>query len=68
MAKALLGHIYADQRTPAALASENARLRRRVADLEDLVVRLTAENDRLGVELGESLADVERQREELQPA
>lgn len=68
MAKALLGHVYADQRTPAALATENARLRRRVADLEDLVVRLTAENDRLAVQAAEAADDVPRQREELQPA
>ncbi len=68
MAKALLGHIYADQRTPAALASENARLRRRVSDLEALLVRLTAENDRLAAEVAESLAVVQQQREELQPA
>ncbi len=46
MAKALLGHltIPADG---SALAGENARLRRRVADLTALVEHLQEENDRL---------------------
>ncbi len=68
MAKALLGYVYADQRTPVVLVTENARLRRRVADLEEFVMRLTAENDRLAADLAESTAGGERSREELQPA
>ena len=46
MAKALMGHVNHDVRT-APLAVENSRLRRRVGDLEALVLRLQAENDRL---------------------
>lgn len=46
MAKALMGHVNHDGRT-ASLAVENSRLRRRVGDLEALVLRLQAENDRL---------------------
>ena len=45
MAKALLGHVNSDVRTTAVLAVENHRLRRRVQDLEALVLRLQAEND-----------------------
>ena len=47
MAKALIGHVTSDLRTTAALAVENRRLRRRVEDLETLVLRLQAENDQL---------------------
>ena len=47
MAKALLGHVNSDARTTAVLTVENRRLRRRVDDLEALVLRLQAENDRL---------------------
>ena len=47
MAKALLGHVNSDVRTTSVLAVENHRLRRRVDDLEALVLRLQAENDRL---------------------
>lgn len=47
MAKALLGHVNSDVRTTAVLTVENRRLRRRVADLEALVLRLQADNDRL---------------------
>ena len=47
MAKALLGHVNSDVRTTAVLTVEHQRLRRRVADLEALVLRLQAENDRL---------------------
>lgn len=47
MAKALLGHVNSDVRTTAVLTVENRRLRRRVDDLEALVLRLQAENDRL---------------------
>ncbi len=47
MAKALVGHLRIDQRIPSRSAVDNQRLRRRVADLEALVLRLQAENDRL---------------------
>ena len=44
MAKALMGHLNNDVRTASVLAVENSRLRRRVGDLESLVLRLQAEN------------------------
>jgi hypothetical protein len=47
MAKALLGHVNSDVRTTSVLLDENRRLRRRVEDLEALVLRLQAENDGL---------------------
>ncbi len=43
MAKALLGYVGGDTRH----VDENRRLRRRVADLEAVVLRLQAENDAL---------------------
>lgn len=43
MAKALLGYVGSDSR----LLEENQRLRRRLADLEAVVLRLQAENDAL---------------------
>jgi hypothetical protein len=43
MAKALLGYVGGDNR----LLDDNQRLRRRVADLEAVVLRLQAENDAL---------------------
>ncbi|UFN45754.1 hypothetical protein [Nocardioides okcheonensis] len=63
MAKALLGHVNHDARTPSVLAVENSRLRRRVADLESLVLRLQADNDRLAAAVRET-----RVAEDLQPA
>lgn len=48
MAKALLGYVGGyDSR----LVEENQRLRRRVADLEAMVLRLQAENDALAAEV-----------------
>ena len=47
MAKALLGYVGADVR----LADDNQRLRRRIADLEAMVLRLQAENDTLAARL-----------------
>ncbi|MGI8577236.1 MAG: hypothetical protein ACR2KG_04810 [Nocardioidaceae bacterium] len=47
MAKALLGYVGGDVR----LADDNQRLRRRVADLEAMVLRLQAENDALAAQL-----------------
>jgi hypothetical protein len=64
MAKALLGHVNSDVRTTSVLAVENRRLRRRVDDLETLVLRLQADNDRLVAAVRESDLTVE----DLQPA
>lgn len=47
MAKALLGYVGGDAR----LLDENQRLRRRIADLQMVVLRLQAENDLLAAEL-----------------
>ena len=47
MAKALIGYMNSDLRTPARLTAENDRLRTRVHELETLVRRLSEENDRL---------------------
>jgi hypothetical protein len=49
MAKALLGYVGGDSR----LHDENQRLRRRVADLQNVVLRLQAENDALVAQLHE---------------
>lgn len=46
MAKALIGHLALDRRDPRD-RDENARLRRRIAELEALVERLAIENDEL---------------------
>ena len=43
MAKALLGYVGGDTR----LLDDNHRLRRRIADLEAIVLRLQADNDAL---------------------
>lgn len=64
MAKALLGHVHSDARATSALAVENQRLRRRVADLEALVLRLQADNDRLAAAVRDETFAVE----DLQPA
>ena len=64
MAKALLGHVNSDVRTIAVLTAENRRLRRRVEDLEALVLRLQADNDRLAA----AERDAVRTAEDLQPA
>jgi hypothetical protein len=63
MAKALLGHVNSDARTTSVLAVENIRLRRRVADLEALVLRLQADNDRLAAAVRDDTLTVD----ELQP-
>ena len=47
MAKALIGYLHSDLRTPHHLTAENARLRARVQELEQLVLTLKAENDSL---------------------
>jgi len=60
MAKALIGYRSSDLRDPRQ-AVENARLRARVAELENLVLRLSEENDKL---VAARAADIEH-REEL---
>ena len=60
MAKALIGYLNSDLRTPARIAAENHRLRARVGELETLVLRLQAENDRLTAQQAESLLDLDR--------
>lgn len=60
MAKALIGHLDSDLRTSAALSAENHRLRTRVRDLETLVLRLQAENDRLAAQQAAHLLDLDR--------
>ena len=67
MAKALVGYMStSDPRTLDRLASENRRLRQRVADLEAHIMRLQAENDSLAASLSaEELLTVP---EHMQPA
>jgi hypothetical protein len=67
MAKALLGHVNSDVRTTAVLTVENRRLRRRVEDLEALVLRLQADNDRLAAAERDA-HEAARTTESLQPA
>lgn len=66
MAKALIGYLNSDLRVPARLEVDNARLRARVSDLEQLVLRLQGENDRLASAHAAVLLDLEA-RNELQP-
>jgi len=68
MAKALVGHLYRDTGLPNRIAAENARLRARVSDLEELVTRLMEENDRLAVAQAARVLDLESERREMQPA
>lgn len=66
MAKALIGYMSSDLRTPAHLTAENARLRARVRELEDLVLNLKTENDAL---VKAHTADLyEASVQEMQPA
>lgn len=64
MAKALIGHLNGDART-GALSAENQRLRTRVGDLEALVLRLQADNDRLAAAVRE---ESRQGLDEMQPA
>ncbi|KQP66599.1 MULTISPECIES: hypothetical protein [Nocardioides] len=66
MAKALIGYMSSDLRDPR-LASDNARLRARVAELESLVVRLSEENDRLVASRAAEILDAAH-TQEMQPA
>ena len=69
MAKALIGYMNSDLRTPARLVAENDRLRSRVHELEALVLRLTEENDQLTAAQAVSLLDLENASlQEMQPA
>ena len=68
MAKALLGHVNSDVRTTAVLAVENRRMRRRVEDLEALVLRLQAENDRLAAAARDTAREASRPADDLLPA
>ncbi len=69
MAKALIGYLNSDLRTPT-LAAENARLRQRVGELEALVLRLSEENDKLVAARAADLLDIETAAalQEMQPA
>lgn len=66
MAKALIGYMNSDLRTPARLTAENRRLRERVVELETLVLRLQEENDALAAPLRLDLEAPAMQ--EMQPA
>ena len=68
MAKALIGYLDSDLRTPAHLSVENARLRTRVAELEALVLRLSQENDALAAAQTADLDRESRAMQEMQPA
>lgn len=65
MAKALIGYLNSDLRTPHHLVAENARLRARVQELEELVLSLKQENDALVAQAAEL---VETSMQEMQPA
>lgn len=68
MAKALVGHLNRDRGIPNRIATENARLRARVSDLEELVTRLMEENDRLAVDQAARVLDLEPDHRQMQPA
>jgi cell division protein FtsB len=69
MAKALIGYMNSDLRTPAALVAENHRLRARVRELEALVLRLSEENDKLAAAQAVAMIDLEHESlQEMQPA
>ena len=67
MAKALIGYMNSDLRTPR-LVAENDRLRARVGELEALVVRLSEENDKLAAAQEVALIELESASvQEMQP-
>lgn len=65
MAKALIGYLNSDLRTPHPLVADNARLRARVKELEALVLTLKQENDSL---VAQAADHVEASMQEMQPA
>ena len=70
MAKALIGYLNSDLRDPR-LDADNARLRKRVAELESLVLRLSEENDKLVATRASELLDTQMHDaplQEMQPA
>ena len=68
MAKALIGYMNSDLRSPR-LAAENDRLRSRVGELEALIGRLSDENDRLAAAHAAALLELETasMQQEMQP-
>ena len=67
MAKALIGYMNSDLRTPR-LVAENDRLRARVGELEALVTRLSEENDKLTAAQAVALLDLDSaSMQEMQP-
>ncbi|CAI9419016.1 hypothetical protein [Nocardioides sp. T2.26MG-1] len=69
MAKALIGYMNSDLRTPAALVAENHRLRARVRELEALALRLSEQNDKLAAAQAVAMLDLEHESlQEMQPA
>ncbi|WP_203335282.1 hypothetical protein [Nocardioides limicola] len=70
MAKALIGYMNSDLRTPVHLVAENSRLRARVVELQELVLRLKDENDALVSAQEASSLDLETLElsNEMQPA
>ncbi len=67
MAKALIGYMNSDLRTPARLVAENDRLRTRVGELETLVRRLSEENDKLAATQASMLDLESASMQEMQP-
>ena len=68
MAKALIGYMNSDLRTPR-LVAENDRLRARVGELEALVLHLSEENDKLTAAQAVALLELESaSMQEMQPA
>lgn len=65
MAKALIGYLPSDPRAPHHLTAENARLRARVRELEELVTSMKTENDTL---VSAHTALLESTMQEMQPA
>ena len=66
MAKALVGYLDQDLSRQTRAGIENAHLRRRVAELETLVLRLQEENDRLVAEFS-AARELDVALVELQP-
>jgi hypothetical protein len=66
MAKALLGYsVGTDPRVVSRLTTENRILRQRVADLEDMTLRLQTENDALAALATEAVDEAVARDEHL---